>query len=214
MTGPVGIPLERTILPGARRKAQPAGYPEQGWGKASTATLGMLLFLSSEALFFAGLISAFLVFRVHQMAWPPMGQPRLPVGATAIHTVVLLASLWPLLSARRAARDNFQAGLFSGLTWTAVLGLAFLTLQGREWLALLAFGLKPASSVFGGLFYTLVGIHALHVMAACVALMVVLGRSFRGNYAGGRDLGIKLFSMYWMFVVGIWPLLYVLVYLL
>src|SRR5438046_773757 len=106
--------------------------------KERTATLGMLLFVCSEAMFFAGLISAFLVFRVGQTVWPPLGQPRLPVLATAFNTTCLLLSaafLWPAL---KRARSNDQAGLLVSMSACTLLGLAFLFLQGREWLRLLA----------------------------------------------------------------------------
>lgn len=188
----------------------------QNWENARgerTAILGMLLFVCSEAMFFAGLISAFLVFRVGQGAWPPAGQPRLPVFATGFNTACLLLSAAFLWRALKQARSNDQAGLLVSMVTCAFLGLAFLLLQGREWVHLMAFGLTPGSGVYGGLFYALVGTHALHVAGATVALGIVLTRVFRGSYGPGRDLGLRLFGIFWFFVVGIWPVLYGLVYL-
>lgn len=181
--------------------------------KDRTAILGMLLFVCSEAMFFAGLISAFLVFRVGQAVWPPLGQPRLPVAATAFNTACLLLSAAFLWRGLKRARSNDQAGLLVSMAACAFLGLAFLFLQGREWIHLMAFGLTPGSGVYGGLFYALIGTHALHVAGASVALGVVLIRVFRGDYGPGRDLGLRMFGIFWFFVVGIWPLLYGLVYL-
>ena len=58
----------------------------------SNGIIGMLLVLATEGMFFAGLISAYVVNRAGAMAWPPEGQPRLPIEVTAINTLVLLAS--------------------------------------------------------------------------------------------------------------------------
>ena len=59
---------------------------------ASNGLLGMLLFVMAEAMLFAGMISAFTIVRSGALVWPPPGQPRLPIEATAFNTLVLLAS--------------------------------------------------------------------------------------------------------------------------
>ena len=72
-----------------------------------TAVAGMLIFVGTEVMFFAGLVSAFTIARSHALGWPPPGQPRLPVLATALNTLVLLASGAVLASAGRAAATVF-----------------------------------------------------------------------------------------------------------
>ena len=176
--------------------------------------VGMALFIGTEAMFFAGLISAYLVFRVGNPNWPPAGQPRLPVESTAFNTLILLLSA----AFCHRAVSTLRAGLArSSAYWlglTAVFGLFFLVLQGREWIRLVQFGLTLTSSVYGGLFYTLIGVHGLHVLAGTALVLYVLKRSVEGRYSAAYPLGVELARMYWNFVVALWPGLYFLVYLL
>jgi heme/copper-type cytochrome/quinol oxidase subunit 3 len=173
-----------------------------------SAVLGMILLLVTEVMFFGGLISAYLVSRAGAAAWPPAGQPRLPVAATAVNTVVLLLSAVALGLARRSARR--ADGGRSAWRWlgaAAGLGAAFLGLQGMEWARLLRFGLTADSSVYGGFFYLIVGAHGAHVLAGLGLLAWLL----RVPPAPGRAAAATL---YWFFVVTLWPVLYILVYLL
>jgi heme/copper-type cytochrome/quinol oxidase subunit 3 len=78
---------------------------------------------------------------------------------------------------------------------------------------LLHFGLTVSSSVYGGLFYTLIGLHAAHVFGALIWLMVVWLNARQGKYSKQNDTGLQICSMYWIFVVALWPVLYGLVYL-
>jgi heme/copper-type cytochrome/quinol oxidase subunit 3 len=94
-----------------------------------------------------------------------------------------------------------------------VLGAVFLAVQGIEWLRLIHFGLTVSSSVYGGLFYTLIGFHALHVVGALLWLMCVWLLAKRGRFTRDRHTGVQTCAMYWLFVVGLWPVLYGLVYL-
>jgi heme/copper-type cytochrome/quinol oxidase subunit 3 len=176
-----------------------------------SATLGMALFLATEAIFFTALISAFLVLRAEAPVWPPLDQPRLPVLLTALNTCGLLLSGWTMTRALGALRHDGRAS--GWIDVTALLGLLFLGVQGSEWARLIAYGLTTSSSLYGASFYALVGIHALHVVTALVALLVVRWRERRGHYGRLRHEGVVLCTMYWLFVVAVWPLLFVLVYL-
>jgi len=175
--------------------------------------LAVLMFLGAEAMFFAGLMGAYIVFRVGAAVWPPPFQPRLPVGVTGVNTVFLLASAVTIRVALRSARRGDGTQLVRWLGLTALLGAIFLAVQGYEWIELIQFGLTVSSSVYGGLFYTLIGFHALHVFGALVWLMVVFTLARRGRYAKDRYLGVQTCAMYWTFVVALWPALYGLVYL-
>ena len=170
--------------------------------------LGMVLCLAAEAMFFAGLISAFLVARANAAVWPPPGQPRLPVARTAANTALLLASAATMWRALRARRGSLSAGAVGRwLALTIGLGGAFLALQGYEWLRLIAFGLTTTSSLYGGFFYLIVGAHAAHVAAGLAWLLLVAGR-FRSS-----EPRLGAAGLYWFFVAGLWPVLYALVYL-
>jgi cytochrome c oxidase subunit 3 len=93
------------------------------------------------------------------------------------------------------------------------LGAGFLLVQGYEWIRLLHFGLTVSSSVYGGLFYTLIGFHAAHVLGALIWLVLVLFKARRGEYTRHNHTGLQVCSMYWIFVAALWPVLYGLVYL-
>jgi heme/copper-type cytochrome/quinol oxidase subunit 3 len=177
-----------------------------------SGVLGMVLFISTEAMFFAALISAYLVLRAQAVDWPPFDQPRLPVGVTGVNTAVLLLSGWTMQRALAAARAR-KGSTGRWLAATALLGSIFLAIQGTEWARLIGFGLTTSSSLYGGTFYTLVGAHGLHVLAALVVLLVVAVRGLRGHYSRSEDRELELCRMYWLFVVAVWPVLYVLVYL-
>lgn len=178
----------------------------------------MALFLATEVMLFAGLVSAFLVLRAGAVAWPPPGQPRLPVGVTGLNTLVLLASGAFMLAAVRAAAAGAMRRAARLLWVTLASGACFLLVQGSEWARLVAFGLTMRSGQYGAVFYTLIGCHALHVLAAVTALGVVAirhsGRSAAAAPRGRAPTELRVMAMYWSFVVGIWPVLYVLVYLL
>ena len=174
--------------------------------------LGMALFIVTEAMFFVGLISAFLVLRAQAPAWPPLDQPRLPVAVTAFNTLLLLASAGTIFRSFALLRRDAPAWT-AWLGATALLGCAFLAIQGYEWTRLVHYGLTTSSSLFGSTFYFLVGAHALHVLGALVALLVIWRRALVGRYAAGDDVRLMPMLMYWFFVVAIWPLLFVLVYL-
>jgi cytochrome c oxidase subunit III len=180
---------------------------------AANAWLAVVMFLGSEAMFFAGLIGAYLVFRVGATFWPPPFQPRLPVIVTGINTVILLSSALTMRLAVRAVRRSDRGKLVRFIGVTALLGAIFLAVQGYEWLELIHFGLTVSSSVYGGLFYTLIGFHAAHVLGALVWLVIVLRLARNGRYSKAHHIGLQTCAMYWTFVVALWPILYGLVYL-
>ena len=186
---------------------RPEGLP------LSNARLGMLMLLGGETMFFGGLIVAFLQLRLGAPVWPPPGQPRLPVGLTAMNTLVLLASSWALVRALRAARADDRAGLARWLGWTWGLGALFLVIQGVEWTRLVHFGLRVSSGIYGATFYTLIGVHGAHVLGAVVWLGGVLWLARRGRLTWDRPVALDCCAMYWHYVVALWPVLYVLVYL-
>lgn len=178
----------------------------------SNARLGLSMFLASEAMFFAGLIGAFLVFRLGSANWPPPFQPRLPLLVTGINTLILLSSALTMRRALGAIRSGRADGLARNLLTTVLLGVLFLAVQGYEWLRLIGFGLTVSSGTYGATFYTLIGFHGLHVLGAVIWLTVVLIRSRLGRFTARNHAGVELCAIYWNFVVALWPILYGLVY--
>ena len=176
----------------------------------SNAVLGTLIFVIIETMLFAGLISAYLIVKTSSLgAWPPPGQPRLPVGETALNTVALLMSGALLFLAHRMFRaDPTRAKL--PLLGSILLGAFFVIFQGIEWAALLREGLTITSSTHGSFFYLIVGMHALHAVAALVVLSYVWLLLRRASLNTSMFHGAQIF---WYFVVGLWPILYAQVYL-
>lgn len=179
----------------------------------SNARLAMVMLLGAESMFFAGLIGAFLVFRLASQTWPPPTLPSLPVEVTGVNTLILLYSAVTMWHAQRAVRQAQRQRGARLLGLTALLGVTFLAVQGYEWVRLVRFGLTMTSGVYGATFYTLIGCHGLHVFGAVVWLLSVLVRTLQGRYSAAHYTGLAVCGMYWYYVVALWPVLYGLVYL-
>ena len=174
-----------------------------------SAVLGMLIFVITEAMLFAGLISAFLIVKASSLgAWPPPGQPRLPVEETAFNTAALLLSGIMLWRARRAFAELPSRAL-RPLAIAMGLGAFFVLFQGYEWAMMLGQGLTLGSSNHGSFFYLIVGAHALHAVGGLALLGSAWWRLRRGFLSGSSFAAAQVF---WLFVVGLWPILYLLVY--
>lgn len=176
-----------------------------------SAVVGTALFVFTELMLFSGLISAHVIFmssRVGEM-WPPIGQPRLPAEATALNTVALIASGVVLLMAQLAYSRAPRRAL-TPLAIAGVLGAVFVVGQGREWVALIGEGLTLTSSTYGAFFYVIVGMHALHGVAALGALFWAWRRLRAGRLTQAQLTSVQMF---WYFVVLIWPVIYFQVYL-
>ena len=175
----------------------------------SNGVLGMLLFVLTEIMFFAGMISVFNIVRASAAVWPPPDQPRLPVEETAINTLALFASgLCVYLAQRRFAVSRASAR--TPLALAIVFASIFVVFQGFEWVSMIAQGLTLTSSALGSFFYLIVGIHALHVVAA-LAMMVQTWRRHARGWLHPSQLATT--AVFWYFVVGAWPIIYWRVYL-
>lgn len=175
------------------------------------SVLATLIFVGTEVMFFAGLISAFTITRAGSppLAWSLPAGLVLPAAETAVNSVALLLSGVMTFVAYRQHRAGDVARAARSLLVATVLGTLFVLLQGREWWGLLSQGVTMQSSTLGAFFYLIVGMHAVHAVAAIVALAVAWGRLRRGTLTSGFFLGAQTF---WYFVVGIWPVIYLRVY--
>lgn len=174
----------------------------------ANARLALLLFMATETMLFAGLMGIFVVFRVGSRAWPPVGQPYLPIAVTWINTAILMASGWTMWRAAAANRRSAGAHIGTDLSATFALGSLFLAVQGFEWVRLIHHGLTLSSSVYGGTFYILIGLHALHVIGAVGWLAVVMRGVSRGRYAPASSQAVGLCGMYWGYVCALWLVLF------
>jgi cytochrome c oxidase subunit 3 len=126
-----------------------------------------------------------------------------------VNTAALLASGVLLFVAQRAFRRE-PARATRPLLLAILLGAFFVIFQGVEWVALVREGLTVTSSIQGSFFYLIVGLHALHAVAALGALAYAWIRLQQGRLAPGVFSASQIF---WYFVVGVWPVLYLRVYL-
>lgn len=175
------------------------------------SVLGTLIFVGSEVMFFAGLISAFTITRAGStpLAWSLPAGLVLPAAETAVNSVALVLSGVLTLLAWRRFRSGSAPRAARLLLVATVLGAMFVALQGREWWGLLSQGVTMYSSSLGAFFYLIVGTHAAHAVAAVIALAVAWWRLRCGTLTPGFFLGAQTF---WYFVVGIWPVIYFRVY--
>jgi cytochrome c oxidase subunit 3 len=185
-------------------------YPLRRRQLVSSGVLGMLIFIMTEVMMFAGFISSFTILKAGApLGWPPPDQPRLPIEATALNTLVLLLSGVVLFFAGRAfPRDRVRARRV--LAAAIALGAFFVLFQGVEWVRLIGQGLTLTASAYGSFFYLIVGAHALHAVVALGMLGYVWLRIPGPNLTRPQFQAMQAF---WYFVVGIWPVLYLQVYL-
>jgi heme/copper-type cytochrome/quinol oxidase subunit 3 len=176
--------------------------------------LAVLMLIASEMMLFSGLIGSFLIFRLSAPFWPPPALPRLPLAITWVNTGVLMTSAITMFLAARAVHQNRQRLLRRWLIITLALGTLFLAIQGSEWVRLVAHGLTLSSGSYGATFYLLIGCHGLHVTAAVIWLGAIVSVAMRGRYNARNAGGVDRIAAYWYFVCAIWPVLFVLVYLM
>lgn len=179
-----------------------------------TASVGMVVFLASWAMMFAGLFFSYGFIRSSAGAWPPAGVPVLPIGLPAVNTAVLLSSSLTFAYGLRSLRRGERSVFIRALAVTILLGVVFLSLQIYVWRAVGQSGLHFTSGLYGSVFYALTAFHALHVAAGLLILAVVLVRSLLGKVTEHNTITVRLCTMFWHFVDVVWILMFVTIYLL
>ena len=194
---------------------------------------GMVWFIFSEVMFFAGFFGALFYARNlalpmladAQLLWPgfgaawPSAGPGLktaiiPVdawGIPALNTLILLSSGATLTWAHRGLQQGRPAQLKLGLALTVVLGSVFIGLQIHEY-GEAAFSLRDG--IYGATFYLLTGFHGFHVILGTLMLGVILMRSLAGHFTAERHFAFTAVAWYWHFVDVVWLLLFIFVYCL
>jgi len=178
------------------------------------AVVGMTILLGAWVMLFAALFLAYGVLRLQANEWPPFGAPRLPRGAPALNTLLLLASSVALRRGLARARRGEPRALGPAVAATALLGAGFLAAQIAIWRAMLARGLLPSSGTYGSVFFALTGFHALHVLGGLVALVALgIRTALARRRAGAAPLrAARLTGLYWDFVGVVWVVMYLSIY--
>jgi cytochrome c oxidase subunit III len=173
----------------------------------SNVTLGIWLFLASEVMLFGALFSSYALLRVAAPSWPSGGDVlSLPLGA--MNTVVLMLMTGAAWRARSAAWP--AARLL--LAVNSLLAIVFLGIKSIEYAGEIRQGLVPSVNTFLATYFTLTGLHALHVVAGLAANVWAL----TGLGRVGMDMTtgrVRALALYWAFVDVVWVIIFILFYL-
>ena len=212
---------DTTVMQVPHTEQEGPGHAEGG---INTAFLGMLLFIGSEVMFFAGLFAAYFNARsAAQPNWPPDGLelvidpfpsgpiPFLPIIATTLLVIssgTMQYALWRI-------RKGDRTGMNRALAVTLMLGIIFLAAQAFDYITLLdhdGFGIN--SGVYGTLFYTMTGFHGAHVFGGVLGIAIVLLRGVAGQFSARHHVAVEAVSAYWHFVDVVWIFLFLTLYFL
>jgi cytochrome c oxidase subunit 3 len=198
---------------------------EEAGHQRESALFGMWLFLATEVLFFGGLFAAYTVYRYgHSQAFMEAGRHQ-EWYLGCLNTILLLTSGFSMALAVQFARLRLRGGLLGSLAATWVLGAAFLAVEGYEYYdkfrqhlfpgpAFRFTGSDPAASqLFFVLYFTMTGLHMLHML---IGLVFIAGLGFftaRTIRALHRPNLFEVLGLYWAFVDIVWLFLYPLFYL-
>ena len=201
-------------VPQAEESHVATPHGEQGM---NTALLGMMLFIGSEVMFFAGLFAAYFNARAAAPAWPPEGLENVvhlnPI--VIIATIILIISSFTMQWGVWRIRKGDRRGLNRAVGVTLLLGIIFLGMQAYDYFLLVteySFGIN--SGIYGTLFYTLTGFHGAHVFGGVVGLLVIFGRGIAGQFSARHHIAVEAVSAYWHFVDVVWIALFIVLYIL
>jgi heme/copper-type cytochrome/quinol oxidase subunit 3 len=183
----------------------PIGRPTGWWG--------MLVVVLTEATLFAILLASYFYTRFRTAGpWPPDGQPDPQLLKPVIMTLLLMTSSVTAYLAELGSRTGNRRRLHAGLAATFALGLSFLILQGFEYHEKLA-ELRPSTSAYGSLFYTITGLHGSHVVVGLLILAWTQFFAWRGAYASENHVAVQVSALYWHFVHVVWLFVFAALYL-
>jgi cytochrome c oxidase subunit 3 len=200
--------LELTVQSG------PIGHGRAQRAREYSAWLGMVLFLATWTMVFAGLFFAYAGIRLKEPVWPPPGDPRLPLALPGVNTAILFASSLTLSRGIARLRSGLASQFPKWLMATIALGLVFLALQLWVWRAIGLAGLHIATDNYGGVFYGLTCFHALHVAAGLILLGIVAVPALARRNLTRHYGAVRLVGMFWHFVDAVWLLMFLTVYVL
>lgn len=184
---------------------------------------GMWLFLYSEILLFGGL---FLLYAIYLSRYTPdfiEGAKHLNLIMGSINTIILLISSFAVAASITAIRRNNRKGAILWLSSTMIIAVVFIINKYFEWGAKISHGLYPnspellemshGSNLFYGLYYTVTGLHGLHVIIGASALMICVIKLFRKTITSDNYIWLENAGLYWHLVDLIWIFVFPLFYL-
>jgi cytochrome c oxidase subunit 3 len=188
------------------------GPIETPWKLPYRGTIGMACLIMAEAAIFIIFVVAYIFYIGKSLSGPTPAQVlELPIFGT----ICLLSSSITVHFAVSALRkENFRSCTIN-LAATVLLGTIFLITTAREWYHLIHDeGLTIQTNLFGTTYYSLVGLHATHVVVGLIMLTLVLAFSLSGRLKEDHSEKLEVLSLYWHFVDAVWVVVFLVVYVL
>jgi cytochrome c oxidase subunit 3/cytochrome o ubiquinol oxidase subunit 3 len=192
-----------------------AGAPggrETPWRQPYRGTVGMACLIAAEASIFIIFVVAYIFYIGKSLSGPtPAEVLELPIFGT----ICLLSSSITVHFAVSALRKGNLRGCTLNLAGTVLLGLIFLGSTAQEWYHLIHDdGLTIQTNLFGTTYYSLVGLHASHVVVGLILLSLTLAFCLMGRVKQEHAEKLETLSLYWHFVDGVWVVVFLVVYVL
>jgi len=188
-------------------------------------SVGTIIWLSSELMFFAALFSAYFTVRAVSPELWAQETEKLNIPFSTVNTVILvLSSVTCQLGVFAAERGQSgrtgsvlnvsRWGLREWFVLTYIMGSVFIGGQAFEYAQLVAEGTTIPDSAYGTLFYLATGFHGIHVTGGLIAFLFVLGRTFLAKkFTHEQAVSAIVVSYYWHFVDVVWIILFATIYL-
>jgi cytochrome c oxidase subunit 3 len=178
-------------------------------------SVGTIIWLASELMFFAGLFAMYFTARARAThGWPP-APTHLDIPYAVVFTTILVASSFTCQMGVFAAEQGNVYGLRRWFTITFVMGLTFVLGQANEYrMLVMDHHTTIASSTYGSVFFLATGFHALHVIGGLIAFIFLLIRSTMGRFTPAQATSAIVVSYYWHFVDVVWVGLFATIYLI
>jgi heme/copper-type cytochrome/quinol oxidase subunit 3 len=174
--------------------------PVSGEGR-STPWWGIVALIMTEGTIFAGLIGTYFFLRASSPDWP-QGHLEVPkLGLSIVFSLVLWGSSIPMVVAERGIKRGRQGALRVGLMLSFLMGAAFLLYTVYDFDEL-HFGWR--TNAYGSIYYTTVGLHALHVLIGLAMSAVVQIKAWLGKFSAERHTTVQVYALYWHFVDAVW----------
>ena len=189
-----------------------ASTREAPWTLPYRGTVGMACLIVAESAIFVIFVVAYIFYLGKSLTGPTPAQVlELPIFGT----VCLLSSSITVHFAVATLRKGMLRACTGWLAGTVLLGLIFLITTAREWYHLIHDeGLTIQTNLFGTTYYSLVGLHATHVVVGVIMLSLVLGFSLFGLVKEEHSEKVETLALYWHFVDAVWVVVFTVVYVL
>ncbi|HEY8224108.1 MAG TPA: cytochrome c oxidase subunit 3 [Pyrinomonadaceae bacterium] len=190
----------------------PLAFEPSDWSLPSPRKVAIVCLILTETTLFSIFVAGYLFYIGKSLTGPT---PREVLTLPVLATIFLLSSSVTIVVAERAFNRD-RVGLFK-LFWFATIVLAglFLTMTAVEWRKLIYHdGLTISTNLFGTTFYSLVGLHATHVIVGMCLLLLVFVFSLRGFVTIMHRERLQMISWYWHFVDAVWIVVFTVVYVI